>query len=246
ALHGERLADHAARGSRKLRPVRPELKFHRDPGDHSQREADSKNSAPETGRPIVQIVAGSQPERLQDEDQQGKAHRKLRKDVVKRNGEGKVQAVDRECVPHGPSTRHERYSAHPLDAIAKTIWCNRKEQPTHPRPVGHLPTCGLPSDNASVGAPNFSRGSRALRPCETSALKLKWALALGIGAAVWPLSSCQPRTRVQASRVPFASSVFICVHLWVQGFTTVGRSFSPRRTHKGTCTQNSGQTPGSG
>src|SRR5208282_809109 len=121
ALHRKRLADHATRSSRKLRPVRPELKFHRNSRYHSQREADSKNAPPETGRAIVQIVAGSQRERLQDEDQQGKAHRELRKNVVKRNGEGKVQAVHRECVPHGPSTRHERYSAHPLDAIAKTF-----------------------------------------------------------------------------------------------------------------------------
>jgi len=141
-----------------------------------------------------------------------------------------VKAKCRRCTasafPMTPPLGTNDIARIPLDAIAKTIWCNRKEPTTHLRPVGP-PACGLPSDNASVGAPDFSRGSRALRPCETSALKLKWALALGIGAAVWPLSSCQPRTRVQASRVPFASSVFICVHLWFQGFTTVGRSFSP-------------------
>src|SRR5581483_5398636 len=93
ALHRERLPDHAPRRAREARPVRPELKLHRDAGDDSHREVDREDPAPEARGRIVPRLAGAQRRRLEEHDEEREPHRELREEVVKGDGEGEVEAV---------------------------------------------------------------------------------------------------------------------------------------------------------
>ena len=78
------------------RPVRAELKFHGNPGDDAEREADAENLAPRNARQSVpDFVAGAQGDGFQDEDQQGEAHGELRENVMEGDGESEVQAMNR-------------------------------------------------------------------------------------------------------------------------------------------------------
>ena len=54
-FHRQGLADHAAREAREVRPVRAELKFHGDAGDHAQHEIDAEDLGPETRRLVVDL-----------------------------------------------------------------------------------------------------------------------------------------------------------------------------------------------
>ena len=100
ALHRQRLADHAACRSRKRRPVRSELKFHRDARDHAHCEVDPEDPPPKSRRAVVVLIARAQRFRLQIHKQQREAHRQLRKNVVKRDREREVQPVHVQCLSH--------------------------------------------------------------------------------------------------------------------------------------------------
>src|SRR5579863_10073055 len=83
SFHRQRLPDHASSGSGKLRPVRPELKFHGDARHHSERKADSENFGPEPRRLVPALVTRAQRDALQNEYKQRKPHRELWKNVMK-------------------------------------------------------------------------------------------------------------------------------------------------------------------
>ena len=98
AFHGEGLADHAAGGFGEARPVGAELELHGDAGDHAHGEIDGEDFGPEAGGAVVVLVAGAQRHGLEDQDQQRQSHGELREEVVKRHGEGEVQAVNSQRV----------------------------------------------------------------------------------------------------------------------------------------------------
>ena len=114
ALHRQRLADNAAGGLRKARPIGAELEFHGDAGDHAHGEVDGEDSRPEARRAIVVFVARAQRQRLQHYQQQRQSHGQLRKDVVEGDGESEMQPVDgqgihfedRSCCGLLPSCSH--------------------------------------------------------------------------------------------------------------------------------------------
>ena len=74
AFHRQRLADDAASGAGKLRPVGPELEFHGNAGDHADKEVKCENSRPESRRLVVALVFAAQRDRLQHHDQQSQSH----------------------------------------------------------------------------------------------------------------------------------------------------------------------------
>ena len=100
AFHGERLADDSTGKAREVRPVRPELKFHRNAGHHANHEVDPENARPEPGGLVISLVVAPEGKRLQHHDQGRQPHRELRKQVVKSDGEGEVQAVNQKCAIH--------------------------------------------------------------------------------------------------------------------------------------------------
>src|SRR5258708_15302427 len=99
-FHRERLSDHSSRGPRKLRPVGAELKFHGDSSHHAHGEIDRENFAPKARRAIVVLVTGAPCLGFQIYKEQRKAHRKLRKNVVKRHREGELQTMDVDRMSH--------------------------------------------------------------------------------------------------------------------------------------------------
>ena len=94
SLHGQRLADHAAREPRKARPVGAELELHGDAGDHAENEIDGEDAAPEACGAVPVVVAGAQRHGLKRHNQQAQPHGELRKKVVKGDGEGKMKAMN--------------------------------------------------------------------------------------------------------------------------------------------------------
>src|ERR1700674_2339119 len=102
AFHGQRLADYAAGGFGELRPVGAELKFHGDAGDHAEGKTDAENLGPKPRRLIPYFVSAAERDSLEDENQEGQPHSELRKNVMERNGECEMQAVNGQCVFHGP------------------------------------------------------------------------------------------------------------------------------------------------
>lgn len=53
SFHVERHADDAACLPRELRPVRAELKLHRNPGDDTKKKVDGEEPSPKTSRCVV-------------------------------------------------------------------------------------------------------------------------------------------------------------------------------------------------
>ena len=90
----EGLADHAPGKARKVRPVRAELKFHRDPGNDSKHEVDTKDPGPETRGLMVSLVVAAKTKGLEHYDERREPHRELGKEVVKGDSEGKMQAMN--------------------------------------------------------------------------------------------------------------------------------------------------------
>jgi hypothetical protein len=87
------LADYAACRFRERRPVRSELKLHRNPRDHAHSKVDPEDSPPKSRCSVVVLIAGPQRFRLQIDKQEREAHRQLGEYVVKRDREGKVYPV---------------------------------------------------------------------------------------------------------------------------------------------------------
>ena len=86
--------------ARELRPIGAELKFHGDAGDNTQHEVDAEDLRPEAHRLVVRFVASPDGERLEHDDQRRQAHRQLRKQIMKSDGEGKMNTVEKQCVVH--------------------------------------------------------------------------------------------------------------------------------------------------
>ena len=106
AFHRQRLPDHAPREFRKLRPVRAELKLHRDARDHADHEIDGENLGPEARAAVVVVIARAQRHGLENHQQQRQPHRELREDVVERNRESELKAIDPErCIHNVPTAR---------------------------------------------------------------------------------------------------------------------------------------------
>src|SRR5205814_5097352 len=60
AFHRQRLSDDSAGVFGKVRPVRSELKFHRNAGHDADREIQSENLGPKSNRLVVFIIAGAE------------------------------------------------------------------------------------------------------------------------------------------------------------------------------------------
>ena len=122
AFHRERVSDDASGVSREVRPVGAELELHRDAGDDADGEVDAEDADPEARGPIPPAVAGAEAESLHQDDEQGQAHRQLRKQVVEDDGEGELQPVPEERVGHAgglravPGSRQGRRVAGPSPA----------------------------------------------------------------------------------------------------------------------------------
>ena len=106
-FHRQRLADDAAGIARELRPVGAELKLHRDAGDDAEQKVDGEDLRPETRRRVVTLVAFPQGQRLEDDDERRKPHRQLREQVMKRDRESEVQAVNRKRRVHRFTSRSQ-------------------------------------------------------------------------------------------------------------------------------------------
>src|SRR5208282_2976740 len=61
---------------------------------------DTKNPSPEAGRLVVHRIVAPQADRLQHDNQKREAHGELWEEIVKRRGEGEVQAVNEKCAVH--------------------------------------------------------------------------------------------------------------------------------------------------
>ncbi len=76
------------------------------PGDHANHEIDGENLSPESRAAVVVVIARAQRHGLEDHQQQRQPHRELREDVVKRNREGELKAIDPErCIHSEPIAR---------------------------------------------------------------------------------------------------------------------------------------------
>ena len=60
AFHGQRLADHASGEAREVRPVRAELKFHRNSGNDSHHKVDAEDPGPEARGLVIGLVIAAQ------------------------------------------------------------------------------------------------------------------------------------------------------------------------------------------
>lgn len=93
AFHRQSLSDHAARKAREPRPVRPELKLHRDSRDDAEQKSDSENLRPETCRAIVFFILFPDRHRFEINDQRRESHCNHREQVVISNGKSELKAM---------------------------------------------------------------------------------------------------------------------------------------------------------
>jgi hypothetical protein len=76
------------------------LKLHGDACDDPQQKIDGEDLRPETRRRVVTLVAFPQGQRLEDDDERGKPHSQLREQIMKRDRESEVQAINRKRRVH--------------------------------------------------------------------------------------------------------------------------------------------------
>jgi hypothetical protein len=100
ALHGKRLADHAAREFGKLSPIGAELEFHRDAGNHAECKVDAKDFRPETGRAVVVLVTGAESNGFENDDEQREAHGQLRKQIMERYCKSEMKTMNIQSGSH--------------------------------------------------------------------------------------------------------------------------------------------------
>src|SRR6266496_3741691 len=81
-FHRQRLTDHATSVFRKVRPVRSELKLHRNAGDDTDRKIESENLGPKPDGLIVFFVPSSQGAPFPVNEKPSQPHGELRKEVV--------------------------------------------------------------------------------------------------------------------------------------------------------------------
>src|SRR6516162_4908492 len=90
-----------------MRPVRTELKFHRNASHNADREVDRKDPGPEAGRLVVSFVVLFDCQRLQYHDERRQPHGELREEVMVSYGEGELQTVDQERAIHRNTSTRE-------------------------------------------------------------------------------------------------------------------------------------------
>src|SRR5207302_6278485 len=82
AVHRQRLSDHATSVFRKVRPIRSELKLHRNAGDDADREVKSEDLRPKANGLVVFFIAGPERAPFPVNEKQSQPHAELRKEVV--------------------------------------------------------------------------------------------------------------------------------------------------------------------
>src|SRR5712692_6704070 len=103
ALHRQRLTDDSPGGAGKLGPVGAELEFHRDACDHAQDKVNTEDPRPEARSAVVVVVVGAQCYGFQDDNQESEPHGELRKQIMERDGESELKAVDGESIVQADS-----------------------------------------------------------------------------------------------------------------------------------------------
>ena len=102
AFHGEGHADDAAGAAGELAPVGAELELHGDAGDDAEEEVDCEDPGPEAGGGVVPGllvgIVGAERDRFEDDDQKRESHGELGEEIVVRDGEAEVNAVECKCV----------------------------------------------------------------------------------------------------------------------------------------------------
>ncbi len=98
AFHCQRLSDHAARISGKVRPVRSELKLHGNPGDDSHSKIESENLGPKPNGLIVLFIARPQGTPFPIHQKPRQSHSELRKEIVIGQGEGELQPAPKRRI----------------------------------------------------------------------------------------------------------------------------------------------------
>ena len=99
-FHREGLSDDATRVLGEIRPIRPELEFHRDACDYADGEVQSKDLRPETGRGSVALVTGPERAPFPVDEEPGQSHRQLGKEIVVGDREGELKPVPQGRVVH--------------------------------------------------------------------------------------------------------------------------------------------------
>src|SRR4030095_13088736 len=94
-----------------MRPVRPELKFHRNPGNDADHEVYSQNARPAPSSLMVGFVVAPQCNGFQNNKEGRQPHGELWEEVVEGNRKGKMQTVNQECAIHVPISLSPRKGA---------------------------------------------------------------------------------------------------------------------------------------
>jgi hypothetical protein len=98
AFHRQRLPDDAAGDLREARPVRAELKLHRQAGDDADGEVDAEDPNPEPRRVVPLRAPGAERCSLHDDDEQRQSECQLRKQIVVDDGEGELHPVPEQGI----------------------------------------------------------------------------------------------------------------------------------------------------
>ncbi len=93
ALHRQRLSDDPAGVSGKARPVRSELKLHRNARHHSDGEIEPENLGPESRGLVVFLITRPQGTPLPVDQEPRQTHGELRKEIMVRDREGELNSA---------------------------------------------------------------------------------------------------------------------------------------------------------
>src|SRR5262249_19217644 len=97
-LYCEGVGDDVDGEARKLRPVRAEMEFHRNPRNHADGEVDPEDADPEPRGVVPALPPGPEPQGFHHHDQQGQPHRQDREEVVVDDGERELEAMEKERI----------------------------------------------------------------------------------------------------------------------------------------------------
>ena len=93
ALHRQRLSDDPAGVFGKARPVRPELKLHRNAGHHPDGEIEPEDLGPESRGLVVFLITRPQGAPLPIDQKPRQAHGELRKEIMVGDREGELNSA---------------------------------------------------------------------------------------------------------------------------------------------------------
>src|SRR5262245_32384838 len=132
------------------RPVRPELKLHRDAGDDPDGEVEAEDTGPETRCVRVALIAGLQRAPFPEDQEPGQPHGELGKQVVIGDREGELQPMPQRGIAHRP-IRLKR------SAKCRTVSLSRRALTSlsHPRSIAQ------PAGSRVEEAPWRGQGSQA-------------------------------------------------------------------------------------